>query len=170
MGLKPQGNCVSKALPLPVVGLTANAFQSDHEACLDADMDDHLAKPLTAAKLSEILQKHLSFKVVEDSVEPLVNAAVDKDYQESLKEALGQDEFDRLVEEFAQSCDHMLAQAQTALAKGDADGLDDVLHTLKGAALTLGFVSLAGAAQAERSKSLEAVCWRDIRNRVKVAA
>lgn len=44
---------------LPVVALTANAFDEDTRLASDAGMDDHLAKPYTRAKLREMLTRWL---------------------------------------------------------------------------------------------------------------
>jgi PAS domain S-box-containing protein len=42
---------------IPVIALTANAFATDREACLQAGMDDHLAKPVSLHTLGEILDR-----------------------------------------------------------------------------------------------------------------
>jgi CheY-like chemotaxis protein len=39
----------------PVVALTANAFEDDRRACLDAGMNDFLVKPLAADALRRVL-------------------------------------------------------------------------------------------------------------------
>ena len=43
----------------PVIAMTANAFKEDIQMCLDADMDDHLAKPMSAELTVLTLQKYL---------------------------------------------------------------------------------------------------------------
>ena len=42
----------------PIIATTANAMVGDREQCLEADMDKHLAKPITLKILTKALQDH----------------------------------------------------------------------------------------------------------------
>lgn len=151
----------ASGLKTPIVGLTANAFEADRMSCIEAGMNDHVAKPVTKEKLVKQLSKHVHLPVAATS-EPR-SLVVDEDYQNGLKEALGEEEFKRLVGEFGTSCETLLSQAEAAISDGSADEVDRALHTLKGSALTLGFTSIADAAQAERAKELGSVSLAGVR-------
>jgi CheY-like chemotaxis protein len=46
-------------LRVPIVALTAHAMAGDRQRCLDAQMDDYLAKPVKAGELFEVLDRVL---------------------------------------------------------------------------------------------------------------
>jgi CheY-like chemotaxis protein len=46
-----------RAKSIPIIGLSANAYASDVAACLDAGMDDHLAKPFSTASLARAIAR-----------------------------------------------------------------------------------------------------------------
>ena len=49
---------------VPVVAMTANAMKGDREKCLDAGMDDYIAKPLRKENLAEVITRLLPAGVV----------------------------------------------------------------------------------------------------------
>jgi signal transduction histidine kinase/DNA-binding response OmpR family regulator len=46
--------------PIRIVALTANAMRGDRERCLEAGMDDYIAKPVRIENLQEALERNLS--------------------------------------------------------------------------------------------------------------
>ncbi len=50
---------------IPIIAMTANAFDEDKRAALASGMNDHIAKPLDMEKLFAVLQKHLENGIYE---------------------------------------------------------------------------------------------------------
>jgi len=44
---------------VPIIAMTANAFDEDRKAAIDAGMNDHIAKPIDVAKLKKVLKRFL---------------------------------------------------------------------------------------------------------------
>ncbi|WP_019956015.1 hybrid sensor histidine kinase/response regulator [Yoonia vestfoldensis] len=126
-------------IDLPIIGLTANAFAEDRQRCLEAGMTDFVAKPVTRDKLGSVLRGFASV--------PPDNAAtaradpdtlLDLAQLHAVRDELGSDLFCDLLDQLRHDAD---ALALIATPDGDystGDRLDDALHTLKGAAMTLG--------------------------------
>lgn len=53
-----RGSGHSDAATIPIIAMTANAFEEDRKSSLEAGMNDHLTKPLDAGKLIAALSKY----------------------------------------------------------------------------------------------------------------
>jgi HPt (histidine-containing phosphotransfer) domain-containing protein len=117
---------------VPIVALTANALQGDRERCLEAGMDDYMAKPLEPEKLRACLTRHLRPLNGNASPSPPVDLP-------ALHELSGNDtDFEReLIQTFIRSGDQTLNNIVVSLAGGDLQSVKRAAHSLKGASANL---------------------------------
>ncbi len=140
-----------------IVALTANALEGDGERCLEAGMDDYIAKPLALEVLRERLERWLPGWEAPDGTQgerapgrtaPAREGDEVLDYRilTEVKGAMGEAIAD-MVEVFFEDTAGNLEGMQEALQEGDASRLQALAHALKGSARNLGLVALGDAAR-----------------------
>ncbi|MBL8572891.1 MAG: response regulator [Hyphomicrobiaceae bacterium] len=154
-----------------IVGLTANAFISDRNKCLEAGMDEFVTKPIDRAKLEAVLarkfERHSAIlgDLAERPSGPAPVAAADdldaativaegREMREMLAGELGADRVDTLYQLFWSEADTMMAALPEMIARNDTITVDRLLHTIKGSAGNLGFATLARVAESLRDRPL----------------
>ena len=160
---------------LPVVAMTANALQQDRQRCLEAGMNDHLAKPFEPSALWALLHRWLP---AEPPSEPLpdplpgrlpnplpiaeagrVSAAAAAtllpktlpglDIEAGLRHVLGREAtFLRLLRRFIGERGEAMVSLRRALQQGRAEEAQRHAHSLKGVAATLGATQVQARAAA----------------------
>ncbi len=133
----------------PIIALTAHALAAVQQATRNADMDDFVPKPLDEERLFAAIGRFVRTGAPEqargDDASPAAdpppaNAAADRMRRVSrgnARLALG------LLDTFTDSAGDLLAQADDAVAAGDAEAVRRLGHTLKGSAAMIGLQSVA---------------------------
>ncbi|MBK1689022.1 histidine kinase [Rubrivivax gelatinosus] len=145
-----------RALPgaarLPIVAMTANAMQGDVQRCLNAGMDDHIAKPIDPRRLASQLQACLLRRPAPPAPAPAAVAQADTgvlDTETGLRLAGGRRVlYERLLRRFAEGRANAAARLAEALSTGDMAAARLASHTLKGGAAQIGAAAVSALAAA----------------------
>jgi PAS domain S-box-containing protein len=132
---------------IPIIAVTAHAMQGDREECLAAGMDDYIAKPVTPASLSELMEKWIS-KL--DAASPRASErerpscapdAEDTVFGEAafLARSMGDRNLAGIVAcGFLEDIPTQIEALRGFVQAGDAKGIERQAHTIKGAAAAVG--------------------------------
>jgi two-component system, sensor histidine kinase and response regulator len=150
---------------LPIIAMTANAMTDDREKCLEAGMNDLVAKPIDVAQLFRTLLRWISprepaktDKQDRVSTAPLadtvaVPAIPGVDTKVALRRTGGnQKRYEFMLQRFADSQSNCPDEIRAAIAAHDAETAIRLAHSLKGVAANLGADAVAQqAAKTEAS-------------------
>ncbi len=123
---------------MPIVALTASAMESDRRMCLDAGMNDHLAKPLRASEMLQALERYLS--------RAQTAASRSEAYRSALEHADAQT-VEIIAAPFLLELPKELAAMRAALEGEDIPALARRAHSLKGLLLAFGAKPAASLAE-----------------------
>ncbi len=153
---------------LPIIAMTANAFEEDHRRCLDAGMNDFVAKPVVPEGLYAVLVRWLPQK---DTIPPEETVTQEEppiltqdpasgliDQATGLKFLNGNViSYRRFLSKFAETHLSDAYKIQAALVAGDHASAERTAHSLKGIAATLGIEALRVLAKTLEKKLHEGI-------------
>jgi CheY-like chemotaxis protein len=147
----------------PIIAVTATPMRSGQERCLDAGMDDYLAKPYTLKALAAVLarwspdrsfrtgvlapaQRGSGTRTESSAVTDTARAVLDPDVVgrlDRLGSAAGKDLFGQLTTLFLADARIRVAALRQALDREDAAAVTQAAHMLSGASANVGAAELA---------------------------
>jgi len=127
---------------VPIIAMTANAMESDKEACLAVGMVDHISKPIDLDTMLETILRHAQpVELQAENSEPIL------DIELAIKRLNGQrDLYKKLIEVFRTDARIQFEGFHQGISQSDRALLDISLHTLKGLAGTMGAMKLQNLA------------------------
>jgi CheY-like chemotaxis protein len=131
---------------IPIVALTAHAPKEHRRQCLDAGMNDYLAKPVQPDELAKVISRW-ALNLSEVPEQPTSGKTVKQGTvfdPNALLERLGGDErvYDEVVALFLQDAPRQLRSLQETVSRGDVATARRQVHTLKGASGNVGATDL----------------------------
>jgi CheY-like chemotaxis protein len=137
----------SRLSALPILAMTAHATVDERQRCLDAGMNDHIAKPIDPATLFETVARFYKRGAAPAPADPPAPALLDSGA--GLSRVGGNEKlYAKLLRQFVEQQSTAVGRITAALASGDKALAERLAHTLKGVAGNIGGTQVQFAAGA----------------------
>lgn len=94
---------------IPIIALTANAYESDKQKCVSCGMDDFISKPFSKEEMVRVLSRYLTEKQIE-----IDHEIFDKTVTENLLEDLGNDlDIKEMIQIYLNSTAEMISKLES---------------------------------------------------------
>jgi signal transduction histidine kinase/DNA-binding response OmpR family regulator len=126
---------------IPIIAMTAHALKGDREKCIDAGMNDYIAKPIHPKKLYDVIEKWVNES--EGVHEPeIVHESLPKndvfDKKSFIDRLLGDEDLAKeIIKGFIEDSLRQINTLKEAVDSKDADVIHCHAHSLKGAAANI---------------------------------
>jgi PAS domain S-box-containing protein len=137
---------------VPIIAMTANAMQGDKQKCLDAGMNDYIAKPISSEALAKALEKWLPCEDNDERVSDnsrAVQRAADMvfDYEAFKKRTMDDMELMQdILRIFIEDMPAQISTLKRSIVENDQKLADRTAHAMKGSSGNVGSIRLMNVA------------------------
>lgn len=130
---------------VPIVALTAHAYQSDKDKCLESGMDDYLSKPIDTNALLNVVSKYIKSELKEtafiDANGKISSVGIKTSIINQIINKYGfkEDEAVKMYDEYVKALSESIVEIDSAIQNKDFETLKHLAHRLKGTSANMGF-------------------------------